>query len=291
MNVDEISQITAKYDERYVQHRLASADDVTKFAAVFYRDVAEIYDVLTRLRNLERNPTGFAIGDAPVLGLLVRMWKLLKEIIRYYEQNNAEIIGVLDRPFLEAAVTATFLLESTDAVIEDYRKCSYRHRLRLLRESKAGSKFFETKAGRRLIKSIEEKMAFEKLTESNFDTQQQNRWHIQGMSFFEIFGKVHGKDLYAMTYGIMSESIHGSWNDSMDFCLLKNEDGTFYPNPFFQSADMRFITPLLQFSQPAYRLWLQRIDAYDENHRGLLVWIDRVNRAVFTKFDAAFDGP
>ena len=289
--VDEIQQIMSKYDERYSRDGLASAADVTKFAATFYKDVAEIFDVVTRVKNGERNPTGFTLADAPILGLLVRIWKLLKEILRYYDENNAEMIGVLDRPLLEAAVMAAYLMKSNEAVMEDYRKCSYRHRLRMVLSAKAGSPFFETKAGKRLLNSIKEKMAFEKLTEEDFALQKKNRWHVQNKTFYDIFHTLHDEDLYAVSYGIMSESIHGSWNDSMDFCLTKNDDGTFSAFPFLQPADIRYVSPLLMFSVPAYRAWLQRIQAYDDGLRQVLDWVERVNSAIFKKFDAEFDGP
>ena len=87
--------------------------EINTFAATFYKDVADIYDCITRIRNIERNPTGFSLHDAPILGLLVRVWKLLKEIIKYYEADNAEIISVLERPLIEASVTATYLLTAT----------------------------------------------------------------------------------------------------------------------------------------------------------------------------------
>lgn len=289
--MDEIQRIMSKYDANYIRDNLTSAEDVTKFAATFYRDVAEILDALTRVRNVERNPTGFGLADAPILGLLVRIWKLLKEIIRYYNENNGEIIGVLDRPLLEAAVMAAYLMNNDEAVMEDYRKCSYRHRLRMVLSAKAGSPFFATKAGKRLLRSIQEKMTLEKLTQEDFAPQKKNRWQVQGKTFYDIFRTLHDEDLYSTSYGIMSESIHGSWNDSMDFCLTKNADGTFSAFPFFQPADIRFVSPLLIFAVPAYRAWLQRIQAYDDGLKPVLDWVERVNGAIFTKFDAEFEGP
>jgi hypothetical protein len=44
-----------------------------------------------------------------------------KEIVCYYEENNADIVGILERPFLEGAVTARFLTMSDRSVVEDYR--------------------------------------------------------------------------------------------------------------------------------------------------------------------------
>ena len=154
---------------------MSSLQAVNQFALTFYKDVAEIYDGLTRVKHVDRNPTGFDLADAPILGLLVRVWKLLKEAIRYYEEDNAQIIAVLERPMIEAAVIAHYLLISLDEVVEDYRKCSYKDRLRLLRELKAGSRFFDTKAGKQLLATVQEKMDFEKLTENDFTIQKANR--------------------------------------------------------------------------------------------------------------------
>src|SRR5437588_11961522 len=147
--MEEIAQVLKKYDEEYVRQHFTDTTTINAFALSFYKDAADIYDAVTRVRNLERNPNGFDLQDAPILGLLVRVWKLLKEILKYYEQNNAEIIGILERPLIEASVIATYLMQSDNSVVADYRKCSYKDRLRILRNLESGSRFFETKAGKR----------------------------------------------------------------------------------------------------------------------------------------------
>lgn len=216
----------------------------------------------------------------------------MKETIRYYEENNGEIIGFFERPILEAAITARYLMQENESVIEDYRKCSYKDRLRILRDLKQGSAFFQTKAGKRLLASVQQKMELERLTEADFESQKKNRWRVQGKRFYDIFSLIEHEELYACSYGMLSESIHGSWNDSMDFGLLRNEDGTFSTFPFYQPADVRCVSPLLRFCNPAYRLWLMRIDAYEEDGLArVLDWVERVNKALFYKFDREFDGP
>lgn len=105
--MEEIYAITEKYDAEYVKSGLSSLEAINQFALIFYKDVAEIYDGLSRVKHVERNPTGFSLLDAPIFGLLVRIWKLLKEVIRYYEEDNAQIISVLERPMIEVAVIAT----------------------------------------------------------------------------------------------------------------------------------------------------------------------------------------
>jgi hypothetical protein len=290
-SMDEIETILAKYDEKYIRAGLAPGGDLRTFAATFYRDVAEIFDVITRARNTDRDPNGFTLDDAPILGLLVRTWKLLKEIVRYYEANNAEMISVLDRLCLEAVVTADYLLQSDIATVIDYRKCSYRHRLRMLNEARQGNPFYESKAGKRLLTSIRRKMRFESLTESDFEEQRKNRWRVGGKNFFDIFELVHSGDLYPMTYGIMSESIHGSWNDSLDFDLVQNEGGTFGAFPFFQPADPRFVGPLIRFAVPPFRAWLSRVKLNDGGLVPALDWIEKLNAEIFIRFDDEFDGP
>lgn len=288
--MEEIAQVFKKYDEDYVRQHFTDTASINAFALSFYKDAADIYDAVTRVRNVERNPNGFALQDAPILGLLVRVWKLLKEILKYYEQDNAEIISILERPLIEASVIATYLMSSDDSVIADYRKCSYKDRLRILRDLENGSRFFETKAGKRLLQSVREKMANEQLTAEDFGDQKKNRWKVQGKSFFDIFALVENDDLYACTYGMMSESIHGSWNESMDYCLSRNADGTYSAYPFFQPADIRFVSPTLRFANKPFKLWLKRIEADDPNLIRALDWIDRVNSAIFRKFDETYDG-
>jgi hypothetical protein len=286
--MEELAKITDKYQPDFVREGFSSLESLNRFALTFYKDVAEIYDCLTRLKNVERNPSGFSLEDAPILGLLVRIAKLLKEVIVYYEKDNAEIIGILERPIIEASTIATYLMCHGPDVMIDYRKCSYKDRLRILRDLEAGSAFFNTKPGQRLLKSVREKMDFEAFSKDDFAAQKKNRWKLQGKSFFEIFAEVEHADLYASTYGMMSESIHGSWNEALDWCLTREPDSTYKANLFSYPADVRFVGPTLRFTNKPFRLWLERIEAYDEDTRGLLDWIEKLNAILFRKFDAMF---
>jgi hypothetical protein len=287
--MEEFTKITDKYQPALIEAAFSSLENLKSFTFVFIKDVAEIYDCLTRLKNIERNPSGFSIDDAPILGLLVRIAKLMKEIVLYYERDNAEVIGIIERPILEAGTIATFLMKSSPNVIEDYRKCSYKDRLRILRDLETGSPFFDTKPGQRLLKSVREKMTVENLSQNDFDQQKKNKWRVQGKSFFQIFSEVHDEGLYASSYGMMSESIHGSWNESLDWCLKREPDGTYKANLSSYPADVRFLVPVVHYTNEAFRLWSQRVDVYDENTRELLDWIERVTKASFRAFDSMFD--
>ncbi|WP_206732054.1 DUF5677 domain-containing protein [Halarcobacter ebronensis] len=279
-----------KYTDKYINENLNSLDNLNEFTGLFAKDVADIYDCITRIRNIERNQNGFNLNDAPILGLLTRIWKLLKEIVIYYEKENAELISILERPLIEAAITAEFLLKSDSTVIEDYRKCSYKDRLRILQELKNGSKFFKTKAGKRLLKSVQWKMDLENFSEDDFKIQKKNRWRLQGKTFFDIFKEISDENLYKYTYGLMSESIHGSWNESLDWSLQKNIDNTFSVYPFYHKPDIRYISPTLLFCNNAYKLWLKRIDCDDKYVIDILTWIEKVNNTIFIIFNDKYDG-
>ena len=88
----------------------------------------------------------------------------------------------------------------------------------------------------------------------------------------------------------MSESIHGSWNESMDWCLVRNEDGTFSAFTDYHPADIRFLTPMLTFTINPFKLWLERIDVYDGYIKDTLEWIEKVNNTLLLKFDAIYEG-
>ena len=289
--MQELINIIDKYDTENLEKKLETLEDINNFSTVFYKDVGKIYNCITRVKNTDRNPSGFSIDDAPILGLLVKISKLLKEVINYYEQNNAEMISLFERPILESSVTAVFLMRQGKEVLVDYRKCSYKDRLRILRNIEEIPDFYETKAGKRLLKSINKKMEFEGFSVNDFGKQKKNNWKLQGKSFYDINKELGYEKMYHSTFGMMSENIHGSWNDSMDWCLIKNDDETFLANPFHHPADIRYVGPLLIYTNNAYRMWLKRIDAYDENFITLLDWIEAVNRTLYNCFDNKFDGP
>jgi len=289
IEMNEIQDILNKYEKVDIKDSTKSLESLNSFAFNFYTDVAEIYDSFTRIKNTERNKSGYSLNDAPIIALLVKTWKLLKEIIIYYKKNNAEIISVLERPLIECAITATYLMKSDQSVIEDYRKCSYKDRLRILQDHKNNSSFFETKPGKRVLKSVIEKMQLEGLTTDDFKKQKANKWRLQGKSFFDIFKEVEHEDLYRYTFGMMSESIHCSWNDSMDWCLQNNDDDTFDIFPFYHPADVRYVTPTLHFLDKPYRLWLHRIGVDEKYFFDVLDWIVNINNTLYVSFDQLYD--
>lgn len=286
--MQELIDIIEKQKKIDFRKYLTSKEGLKEFSTLFYQDVAEIYDIVTRIKNTERNPTGFTFNDAAILGLLVRIWKLLKEVVTYYKNDNAQIISHFDRQIIESSITASYLLLKGDDAIEDYRKCSYKNRLKALEEAET-NRFYKTPAGIRLLESIERKMDDEGFDINSFEEQKRHNWRLEGKSFYQIFEQIEPEYFYKLMYGIPSESIHGSWNEALDFDLIRNEDGTYSTYPFYQPVDVRFVTPIIRIANDPYLLWLKRINAEDEYITKVFRWIRNMNIRLFVAFEKTYN--
>ena len=288
--MDEIQDILAKYDRCHFERLLASTPEADQLASTFFKDVAEILDILSRVRNAERNPSGFSIDDAAILGLLVRTWKLLKLIIWIYEEDSAEYAAIAERSLIEVAVTATYLLHSDKSTLEDYRRCSYKNRFRMLEQAASGSEYYRSKAGRRLLRSINEKLALEGLDEHSFEEQKQNDWRLQGKTFHQIFKEVVGEKLYAVAYGTFSNSVHGSWQDVLDFSLRENVAQ--YYSPLYEPLreNVGHISLIVPFATLPFRGWATRVQLDDPYIEDVLGFVDKLNRGLFEKYGRLLHG-
>lgn len=287
--MDELRAIIKKYEHVEVDEELSSFRGILKFSKSFYADVAEIYDCMTRVRYTNLHCSGFEPNDAAILGLLVRAWKLLKEIVLYYQKNNGDMVSQLDRQFVESVIMAQYLMRGDESRIEDYRRCGYKSRLKMLVESKKGNGFFKTPAGLRLETSIRRKLEVDCFDEVSFDTQKKNNWKPEGRNFYQIFSEIDHEDVYKYIYGLSSESLHGSWTDSLDHHLIETSHGHYNVQPFHTPVDIRFITPLLRYSNASYRDWLIRIGIDESVFSYVFDWIAGLNAQLFEAFERVYD--
>jgi hypothetical protein len=156
--MQEIQARLIRYRDVDLEKELSSAESLAEFSERFFADVAEIYGSITRIRNAGRNPSGFSSQDSPILGLLVRISKVLKELAGYYGKSNGDMIGVLGRPVMEGAVLATHFLRGGDSAVEEYRKRSDEDRVKILKEAAAHGSFFNTPARRRMGDFVRSRM-------------------------------------------------------------------------------------------------------------------------------------
>ena len=287
----DIDRIWLKYDDQSLLNRLESLEDVDRHALTFCEDVARTYRLVTLRGNPSRDPYGYGLTDAPIVGLLTRVAKLLRLICRFYKLRNGDHLAVFSRPLIESAIVATYLLQEGDEAVEDFRRCSYKHTLRILRDHEGGSEFFRTLGGQRVLRSALDDLALEGLSEQSFAVQKHNRWRLQGKSLYDIFGEVVGPAEYQFGYNILSESIHGSWNESMDWSLSRNNDGTFSAFALYCGVDARLILPLVRYATPPFVLWSDRIQIQDNAMRQALDCIHDYSHSIYLRFEELYDGP
>lgn len=283
--LEELQKIFIRYNDINIPEVGSGLDELCEFSKMFFADTAEIYDIITRLKNQDRNPTGFLPDDAPILGLLVKISKLLREIVVYYKADDANVISYLERQAIEAGVVAQYLLSANSDTLENYRKCSYKDRLRIF-EAPENEGFFASKAGKRLKRDIHNQFNIEEFTPSSFDLQKKQRWKVDGKSVRDMFDALGMDQLYGNIYGFGSESVHASWGHSMNFDLQQNDDGTYSALPIEMPADIRYVAPVIEFCNPAFIGWSKRVKLAE--HDRSLYWIAKVNRRLFHAFDAAY---
>ena len=287
----DIDRIWLKYEDQKLLNRLESLDDVDQHALAFCEDVARTYRLVTIRGNASRDPYGYGLTEAPIVGLLTRVAKLLRLICKFYKLGNGDHLAVFSRPLMESAIVATYLLQEGDEAVEDFRRCSYKHTLRILRDHESGSEFFHTPEGQRVLRSALDDLALEGLSRQSFAAQKRNRWRLQGKSLYDIFAEVVGSAEYQFAYSILSESIHGSWNDSMDWSLSRNDDCTFSAFALYRSVDARLILPLVRYATPPFVLWIDRIQIRDDAMRQVLDRIDDYSHSIYLRFEEFYDRP
>ena len=288
--MEEISDIVSKYDQDRLLKLYDSIGNSDELIACYFEDIADILDAITRIRNTERNASAFSLDDAPILGLLVRLWKLLRLNIWIYKEDSAEFAPIAERSIIEVAVVATYLLDADSAVIEDYRKCSYKNRLRILEAKGSGSSYYKSKAGKRIVRSIEKKLALEGLDETSFSEQELNRWRVSGKSFYDIFCDVMEPESYASTYGVASESVHASWQDILGYSLHEIRPRKFAPQYDRLRVSIAHMAVILPFVTMPYRQWTTRIGIDDIYIDEVLDWMEKINSILLLRSLDVFYG-
>lgn len=282
--MDEIEPILKKYEKNYLSRLLSATSEADELARIFFNDVSDILDFLCRLKNVERNPNGYSIDDAPILGLLVRISKLLKLLLWIYSEESVEYGIIAERSLLETAVTAIYLLNVNESTMEDYRRCSYRNRMKILKQAASGMAYYRSKAGQRLLTSIKKKLAAEGLNENSFDEQIANDWRLEGKTFLEIFESVIGKDLYQVIYGISSDSVHGSWLDTRHYSLYGDVTHGFYPLYEPVRENVGNLSVIVSIAVMPFSGWLKRVHLDDQYISKILDFIELLNSELCEKY-------
>lgn len=137
--MNEFDQIWLKYEDQRLLDTLESLEDVNRLVLTFGGDVARTYRLITLQIKPNRFSRRYGLADAPIVGLLTRIAKLFQLVCKFYEQDNGDHLAVFSRPLIESPIVATYLLQHGDEAVKDFRRCSYKDTLRILRAHDSGS--------------------------------------------------------------------------------------------------------------------------------------------------------
>lgn len=143
---------------------------------------------------------------------------------------------------------------------------------------------FNNKAGKRLLCSINNKLALEGLENYDFEKQIKNNWRIQGKTFYEIFKEVVGAEHYPVIYGVPSDSVHGTWLDVKQFSLDGNPKQGFLP--IYKPLNMSFenVSLIVPLATLPFREWIARVKLETTFLNKVLDFIDSINGRLFEKY-------
>ena len=192
--------------------------------------------------NIKKNPKGYTIDEAPIVGLMVRSYKLYDKCVYFISKRQGEISFIFSRMIIESIITMIYLISKGRTSIQSFRKCAYRGRIQNL-------KILEKKKTTQKLSGIEKRMIKNIITQIEEDgftikeLMNNKNWLLDGKDFAQIYKDVLNNNRYSFGYGVPSENIHGGWHDLHQFYLIKDGD-SYLPNPESSDPDPRYILPL-----------------------------------------------
>jgi hypothetical protein len=200
--------------------------DEDEFTDLAVQLLVEAGSYVVLAHSLMDSEGGWNREDAILGGLMVRLYKLISALLDQVCQRKAEIAQIMCRLSFEAVVDVRYLLRKMDAELaDDFVRSSYRQE-RILRDQIAER--IAVRDGEmlpvedRMLKSINRAADMAGISLDDVSTKRRD-WG--GKNTRAKANEVFGDDLaYIGAFGGMSQSVHGSWGDLMQF-HLETEDG------------------------------------------------------------------
>jgi hypothetical protein len=169
--------------------------------------------------------------DQAVLGgSMVRLYKLYHGLLDQAAQDRREIFSILSRLTFESLVTVRFFIKFFSAdLVQSYMRHSLKHERRLRDKIQANiaardGEMLAIEA--RMLASIERSAQTSGISLDDVDLKGRD-WGNKNMR--EKADAVGLGEAYLAAFGGMSHSVHGSWQDLLEYQLASLEDGRFEP--------------------------------------------------------------
>lgn len=168
--------------------------------------------------------------DQAILGgHLVRLYKLIDGLLDQTCKHRRETSFVLGRLAFECIVNLRYLIaHASDELFRSYRSYSLQHERQLLARIRAN---IEARDGqelpieRRMTNSVERGFRVSGIDVEDVPKAKERNWG--GLNIFERAKAVGLEDAYLAVFGGGSHTVHGNWQDLVEYHLEDVDEGSF----------------------------------------------------------------
>lgn len=212
--------------------KISSFHSESEFMGLTVKLLVEVGSYLIMAGNfyLEENRE-WTRNDAIVVGHAVRLYKIISAMLDQTCQLRREISFMMARLAFECNVNLRYFLKnhSNSEVFNSYVQYSLQHERKLFKLIKQN---ISDRGGeplpieKRMMESIEKSFKASNL-DSNAEYPKIKNWG--GESLFDKARSLGLDELYLVAFGGGSHTIHGNWQDLLEYHLI-TEENTFRPN-------------------------------------------------------------
>lgn len=170
-------------------------------------------------------------NEAILGGHLVRLYKLLDSLLDQTCKHRRETSIVIARLVFECIVNLRYMISNaSDDLFHSYRTYSLQHELKLLERIEANISAREGVSlpiEERMVKSILASFEASAITRQDVASNRQKNW--SGLNLYERARKIGLEYAYLAAFGGGSHSIHGNWQDLLEYHLEKIDDNSYRP--------------------------------------------------------------
>lgn len=183
--------------------------------------------------NLYRNEEMIWTRDEASLGgHLVRLYKLVDTLLDQTCKHRREISVVVARLIFECIVNLRYMIaNASDDLFRSYRIYSLQHELKLLERIEtniAERDGLSLPIEDRMITSILASFKASDLTRQEVADNRQRNW--SGLNLYERAKAIGLEQAYLAAFGGSSHTIHGNWQDLLEYHLEKIDDNAYRSN-------------------------------------------------------------
>lgn len=171
-------------------------------------------------------------NEAVLGGHLVRLFKLLDALLDQTCKHRRETSIVITRLIFECIVNLRYMIaHASDDLFNSFRNYSLQHEMKLLERIEGNisdRQGVSLPIEDRMIKSILASFEASALTREDVAGHRQRNW--SGLNLYERAREIGLDHAYLAAFGGGSHSIHGNWQDLLEYHLEKIGDDAYRPD-------------------------------------------------------------